>query len=560
MDFLNRLPIGIQDFEKLREENCFFVDKTGLLYKLVHSGNGYFFCRPRYFGKTLFVSMLEAYFRGRRDLFEGLAIENMEKEWNSCEVIRIDFSSGLYSSDGSIEAALEFILEKYEEIYGKMPDSLSAHTTYGRRFERLIQKAYEKSGKPIAVLIDDYDKPVLDATFTDTEIHNMEVLREFYSVLRGNDFYLKFVFVTGISKFASVNIFNGTDQLKDISTYPAFSDLCGFSEIDVHRLLSTAKGLKSESRKKGKSGEKKSMDKESDEENVSEGQSVNASQVFSILDQWYGGYRFADDGDMLFNPYSIMNCLDFNSAEAFASNDIRHQFWIQTGQPNVLISMLKKRQYDIFNILYGIKVDREELMEYRWTEDDLLPLIYQSGYLTRTSDDENGFVMLAMPNAEIVEGMVKALLAEFTNIGSISKSSAEIEQMRYLLSTKNLAGFIVRFESALENVNFGSNPDYEYIGKLVFHIIANLVGKDVSSDTNSDVMFTVDSRDGSPIGYVFQLKVDKGLDLDEVKEDAFARIEERGFASRFEAQDIPCKKVVLIFNPKKIGVAGWTSK
>ncbi|MBQ2601005.1 MAG: AAA family ATPase [Treponema sp.] len=560
MDFLNRLPIGIQDFEKLREEGCFFVDKTGLLYKLVHSGNGYFFCRPRYFGKTLFVSMLEAYFRGRRDLFEGLAIESMEKEWNGCEVLRVDFSSGLYRDSGTVEAGIEAFLQGYEEIYGK-PE---VHTTYGRRFERLIQEAYKKSGKPVAVLVDDYDKPVLDALFTGMETHNMDVLREFYSALCGNDFYLKFVFVTGISKFASVNIFNGKNQLKDISTYPAFSSLCGFSEMDVQRLLTTAKGLRAAPAKRGrgKASEKKNQDVEKPEETVTESDAemVGADQVFALLDRWYGGYRFSDDGDMLFNPYSIMNCLDFNAPENFASGDIRHQFWIQTGQPNVLVNMLKKNDYDLFSILYGIKVDREELMEYRWTENDVLPLIYQSGYLTRTTDDESGSVMLAMPNAEIAEGMIKALLSEFTGIGTISKSCTEIDQMKYLLSTKNVAGFIVRFEAALGEKKFGPKVDYEYVYKLAFHVIANLVGKEVSSDTNSDVMFSVDDRDGKPLGYVFQLKADKGLDLDEVKEDAFARIEERGFAERFDEQGIPCKKVVVVFSSKKGGVAGWTAK
>ena len=533
MDFLNRLPIGIQDFEKLREEGCFFVDKTGLMYKLVHSGNGYFFCRPRYFGKTMLVSMLDAYFRGRRDLFEGLAIEGMEKEWASCEVLRVDFSSGLYTGTGSLEAGIEAFLSRYEELYG----GPLCQATYGRRFERIIQEAYRKSGKPVAVLVDDYDKPVLDAIFTDMEPHNMEVLREFYSALRGNDFYLKFVFVTGITKFASVNIFNGSGQLKDISTYPAFGDLCGFSEMDVHRLLSTARGG---------SGESSST--------------VDGDSVFALIDRWYGGYRFSDDGDMLFNPYSVMNCLDFNDADAFASGDIRHQFWIQTGQPNVLVNMLRKKGYDIFSILYGLKVDREELMEYRWTEDDLVPLIYQSGYLTRTGDDENGTVMLAMPNAEIVEGMVKALLAEFTNAGTISRSGSEIEQLRGLLAARNVAGFIARFGSMFVGANMGPRPDYEYINKLVFHVVANLVGEDVSSDTNSDVMFTVDDGAGGAIGYVFQLKVDRGLALDDVKEDAFARIEEKGFAQRFNERGIPCKKVVLVFSTKKGGVAGWAAR
>lgn len=568
MEFFNRLPIGIQDFEKLREEDCFFVDKTDLMYKLVQEGDGYLLCRPRYFGKTMLVSMLESYFRGRRDLFEGLAVENMEKDWTCSEVLRIDFSSGEYSSEQALESGLESILSRYENEYGKSEIPL----TFGRRFERLIQLAYQKSGKPVVVLVDDYDKPILDVMFSEKESRNRELLEEFYSALNGNDFYLRFVFVTGISKFASLNIFNGTNQLKDISTYSSFSNICGFTEMDVHRLLSTAKGLVSENAKKGR-GKKSKAEKKSEEETVTNesessselvitnnGGLISADQVFAVLDKWYGGYRFAHDGDMLFNPYSIFNCLDANDEDAFSSGNILHQFWIKTGAPALMIKKLKKMNYDLFNILYGLKVDREELMEYRWNEFDILSLIYQSGYLTRTNDDEGELVQLAMPNAEIAEGMLKGLLSEFSKIGSISKSGIEIESMKKILAQKNVGAFINKFSSALEGMPVVRKADYEYLYKLGFHIISNLVGSDVSSDTNSDVMFTVDDGEGGLIGYIFQLKMDKGLDVDEVTEDAFARIEERDFAGRFEEQEIPCKKIVVVFSSEKGGVAGWSAK
>lgn len=568
MEFFNRLPIGIQDFEKLREEDCFFVDKTDLMYKLVQEGDGYLLCRPRYFGKTMLVSMLESYFRGRRDLFEGLAVENMEKDWTCSEVLRIDFSSGEYSSEQALESGLESILSRYENEYGKSEIPL----TFGRRFERLIQLAYQKSGKPVVVLVDDYDKPILDVMFSEKESRNKELLGEFYSALNGNDFYLRFVFVTGISKFASLNIFNGTNQLKDISTYSSFSNICGFTEMDVHRLLSTAKGLVSENAKKGR-GKKSKAEKKSEEETVTNesessselvitnnGGLISADQVFAVLDKWYGGYRFAHDGDMLFNPYSIFNCLDANDEDAFSSGNVLHQFWIKTGAPALMIKKLKKMNYDLFNILYGLKVDREELMEYRWNDSDILSLIYQSGYLTRTNDDEGELVQLAMPNAEIAEGMLKGLLSEFSKIGSISKSGIEIESMKKILAQKNVGAFINKFSSALEGMPVVRKSDYEYLYKLGFHIISNLVGSDVSSDTNSDVMFSVDDGEGGLIGYIFQLKMDKGLDVDEVTEDAFARIEERDFAGRFEEQEIPCKKIVVVFSSEKGGVAGWSAK
>lgn len=560
MDFLNRLPIGIQDFEKLREENCFFVDKTDLIYKLVNSGNSYFFCRPRLFGKTLLISMLESYFHGRRDLFEGLAIESMEKDWQNCTVLKIDFSTGLYKTPGALESSLEYFLSVNEEGFGRYPQQL----TYGKRFERVIREHYNKSGKPVVVLVDDYDKPILDSIFTEHEKHNRDVLEEFLSALNGNDFYLKFVFVTGITKFAAHNFFNAKNQLKDISTYAAFSELCGFSERDVHRLLTTAKNLKPVEEKKNKT-KKTKVDGEKSEETVTNSvENVSAEKVFELLDKWYGGYRFANDSDMIFNPHSILNCLDANECEDFLSGNIRHLFWVQTGNPYGLVKNLFDRDYELFNILYGIKVDREDLMEHNPEQNDLLSLVYQSGFLTRTGDDQGGTVHLAMPNKEVAEGMLKNLLLIFTSVGSISKSVTELEALKNLLATKNVGAFVKRFESILDfkKIKEITNKKIEYdaIYKFVFHVISNLIGEDVSSDTNSDVMFSVLDGDGNFQGYVFQLKSDMGLELSEVTEDAFTRIEEREFAQRFEEQGVPCKKVVIVFSSSKSGVSGWKAK
>ncbi|MBQ1794972.1 MAG: AAA family ATPase, partial [Treponema sp.] len=205
MDLKRKLPVGIQDFEKLREEGYLYVDKTDAIYNLVHSGSSYFFARPRCFGKTLLLSVIEAYFKGRKDLFEGLKIEKLEEEWQEYTVLKIDFSTDVYSTEGALEVTINTFLAEQEQRYGKHEE----RTTYAKRFEYIIQRAYETSGKPVVVLIDDYDKPILDAMFSPEESHNREVLRNFYSALNGNDYYLKFVFITGISKFASVNVFNG---------------------------------------------------------------------------------------------------------------------------------------------------------------------------------------------------------------------------------------------------------------------------------------------------------------------------------------------------------------
>ena len=229
MNESRKLPVGIHDFEKLRNENYLYVDKTPFLYRMVTSGCCYFLSRPRFFGKTLFLSTLEAYFRGRRDLFEGLAIMALEDEWQEYTVLTLDFSTNVYTAEGSLENVLNTFLTEQEERYGRHEERRS----YSSRFEYIIRRASETSGKPVVVLIDNYDKPVLDALFTPEETHNRDVLRDFYSALNGNDYYLKFVFMTGISKFASVNIFNGSNQFKDISAHRDFGGICGFTADEV---------------------------------------------------------------------------------------------------------------------------------------------------------------------------------------------------------------------------------------------------------------------------------------------------------------------------------------
>ncbi|MBP5175737.1 MAG: AAA family ATPase [Treponema sp.] len=535
MDFRKKLPVGIQDFEKLKEEGCVLIDSTELMMRLVRDGNAYMLCRPRYFGKSLLVSQLASYFRGRRDLFEGLAAEGIEKEWIEYSVITLDFSSGVYSSEGKLSSAVDYMLRGLEQTY-RISDAASS---FSDRFSGIIRAAYQKSGRPVVVLVDDFDKPILDAVFTPQETENREILRELYGALSGNDFYLKFVFFAGISKFSSVNIFNGTLQLKDISENPVYGTLCGFTAADVQSIIAEAE-----------------IPESSDPD-----QSLDAEKIFDVVDRWYGGYRFSAGGEVVYNPYSVMCCLDFNSPSAFLSGEIRHQFWIQTGQPTMLVRMLLKNKWDLFNMLYGLKVDREELMEYQWTENDMLSLVYQAGYLT-CGEGEGRLVQLSMPNAEVVEGMLKAMLCRFTSIGGISRSGTELESMRSFLASRNVGGFISKFEQAIQSLPLikEDRVECEYVFKMAFHVIANLIGTGVTSDSNSDVMLRVKDGEGKSTGYIFELKADKGVALAEVAADAFLSIESRGYEEVFTKDEIECRKVCIVFSSDGSGIAGWMSK
>ena len=547
MEFNCRLPIGVRDFEKLREDGYLYVDKTDLIYKLVHSGSSYFLSRPRSFGKSLLLSTLEAYFKGRRDLFQGLAIESMEKEWALHTVIKIDFSSSVYSRQGSLEDELDAILSEYEEIYGRQ----EWNHTYGRRLHSIIQRAYEKHGKPVALLVDDYDRPVIDALFSDLREHNSQILEELFAAITSNDFYLKFVFITGISKTASDNYIRGSMQTRDISLYPAYGALCGITPPELENTLQALTAVQEKSQRK----------KDAVEEAEPDGPAVETDVIFDVLDRCFGGYRFAPEAEMVYNPYSIWMALDFNSERDFSDGQIMHSSWMELGRPDALVDLLIKREYDLFNIIYGTELPRNKLVEYNPNSKNLLPLLFQAGYLTINGG--NAVTLFSsMPNAEVVEGILEAMLPHFARIESGSTSTALLSSFESLLRNKNVGGFISRLQETIINPYSDTKRfNDEYMFKLLFHIIANLLGTDVSSGiTSSDIMFRVSDGEGDWLTYIFALKMDKGLAIQEVTEDAFARIEEKGYEEQMAVDKKKCVKVVVVFSSEKGGIAGWTAK
>lgn len=546
MDFNCKLPIGVRDFEKLREDGYLYVDKTDLIYKLVHSGSTFFLCRPRSFGKSLLLSTLEAYFKGRRDLFQGLAIESMEKEWALHTVIKLDFSSSVYSRQGSLEDELDSILSEYEQVYGHQ----EWDHTYGRRLHSIIQRAYEKHGKPVALLVDDYDRPIIDALFSEVREHNAQILEELFAAISSNDFYLKFVFITGISKTASENFIRGSMQTRDISLYPAYGSLCGITPPELESALQTLTAIR-----------EKSQRKKNAEEEESELPAVETGAIFDALDRCFGGYRFAPEAEMVYNPYSIWTALDYNSEADFTSGQILHSSWLELGRPDALVDLLVRREYDLFNIIYGTELPRIKLIEYNPSSRNLLPLLFQAGYLT-ISGGNSVMLYASMPNAEVVEGILESMLPHFARIESGSTSTALLSSFESLLRNKNVGGFITKLQETIVNPYSDKKLfNDEYMFKLLFHIIANLLGTDVSSGiTSSDIMFRVADGEGGWISYIFALKMDKGLAIQEVTEDAFARIEEKGYEEQMAAGESKCVKVVVVFSSEKGGIAGWTAK
>lgn len=378
-----KLPIGIQDFAKLQNEGYLYVDKTALIYRLVKAGNPTFLSRPRRFGKSLLLSTLEAYFLGKKELFEGLAIERLEKDWKVYPVLYLSLNAKFYDSKEALQEILDDQLLEWETLYGV--DDVKASSNYEGRFMQVIRRAFETTGRRVVVLIDEYDKPLLRSMMND-ELHNWfrEMLTAFYTVLKDADRYLQFVFITGVTKFAQLGIFSNLNQLMDISMNPDYATICGMTRDEIiHAFKPELEAL----------GEKNRLSYE---------------QTVTELTRRYDGYHFTEfQEEGVFNPFSLLNAL---SQKRF------YNYWFATGTPTLLAEMLKKTDYD-FRKLDGIEVPAAALFDYRADFKNPLPIIYQSGYLTiKGYDEQVNFYRLGYPNAEVEYGWLNFLAPYYTPV------------------------------------------------------------------------------------------------------------------------------------------------
>ena len=375
--FPRKMPIGIQSFEKLRRENYVYVDKTALIYKLVSTSNPYFLSRPRRFGKSLLLSTMEAYFLGKRDLFKGLAIERFETEWNTHAVLHLDLNAEKYDSTERLHDMLERQLQKWEETY----ETGGKGITHSGRFMEVIQKAYEKTGRGVVVLIDEYDKPLLNS-FQDEELQRAfrDTLTAFYTVLKSADQWLRFVFITGVTKFAQMGIFSNLNQLVDISLTRPYASLCGITLEEIEATF------------------------EPEIEQLMESHGLPREELLAQLTRRYDGYRFSPGNvARMFNPFSllsVMTFLDFGN------------YWFSTGTPTFLTEMLKKTDFDLRE-LDGIEVSAASLSDDRANINNPVPMIYQSGYLTIKAYDERFQIFtLGFPNDEVEYGFLNFVMKE----------------------------------------------------------------------------------------------------------------------------------------------------
>ena len=376
-----KLPIGIQTFEKMRAEGCLYVDKTAIIYQIAATKVPYFLSRPRRFGKSLLISTFEAYFQGRKDLFEGLAIEKLETKWEQYPVLHLDLNAKKYETAADLVAMLNQYLEKWEAVYGDEKKDRSPE----ERFSYIIEQAYLKTGKGVVVLVDEYDKPLLQALLDENLLDEYRrILKAFYGVLKSSDRYLRFVFLTGVTKFAQVSVFSDLNQLNDISLDFAYATLCGITKEELGSTFVP------------------------ELERQAAVNDMTSEAVMEMMTRRYDGYHFHPKGAGVFNPFSVLNSF---SKQEFGS------YWFQTGTPTFLVELLKESDYDLRTLIDGIEASASSFMEYRVDANNPIPLIYQSGYLTiKDYDKEFQLYRLAFPNDEVRYGFLNFLVPYYTPV------------------------------------------------------------------------------------------------------------------------------------------------
>ena len=372
-------PVGIQNFESLRNDGYFYVDKTELMYRLVKTGRYYFLSRPRRFGKSLLISTLEAYFQGKKELFEGLAVYGLEKEWKRYPVIHLDLNAKKFDTEEDLIRLIDRQLLVYEALYGSVPTD----KTVDDRFVSLIRNAATKTGERVVILVDEYDKPMLQAIGNDslqTEYRN--TLKAFYGVLKSMDGYIRFALLTGVTKFGKVSVFSDLNNLEDISRNPDYSDICGISEKELLDNFS---------------------------EDIQELAGANGQtyeQACAQLKEDYDGYHFCPDSIGIYNPFSLLNTF---KSRRYGS------YWFETGTPTYLVELLKKSNYDLEEMSHVETND--DILDSIFTDDNPIPVIYQSGYLTiKEYDRRFGMYTLGFPNREVEDGFMNFLLPYYAGI------------------------------------------------------------------------------------------------------------------------------------------------
>ena len=512
---LKRLPVGIQTFEKIIEGDYLYIDKTEYIWNMIHLGSYIFLSRPRRFGKSLLVSTLQAYFEGRKDLFKGLFIETVEKEWTEYPILRFSLSTAKHCNKEELLLELSNKLTHYEAIYGK---GAADEVKPNQRLKGIIERAYKKTGKKVVVLIDEYDAPLLDVVHEEKTLPVLRnVMRNFYSPLKASDPYLQFVFLTGITKFSQLSIFSELNNLKNISMLTDYAGVCGITKEEMIAAMSDYI------------------------DDFAEAQEITREEAIEGLKRQYDGYHFTWPSPDIYNPFSLLN--------AFQDHDYTN-YWFGSGTPTYLIEMLRK-----FNV---VPSDMNKMQTLASDFDaptenmaSITPLLYQSGYVTiKDFNRATRLYTLDIPNTEIRVGLMDSLLPNYVSMRK-EAGNTTIAKMYLALLNDNLDEMFSLLQTYLLTVPYCDNANSEGHYQQLLYVIFSLFGRYVDVEVHT------------PTGRVdIVMKTDKALYLFELKlnmsaQAAMKQIDLKDYASKFALSGLPIVKVGINFDPERRTIGDW---
>ena len=511
---MTKYPIGIQNFQKLREDGYVYVDKTALVYELASSGSYYFLSRPRRFGKSLLVSTLEAYYQGKKGLFKGLAIEKLEQDWKNYPVFHLDLNTGKYTEPEALESSIGWHFSLWEKEYGLSDEGLPLSD----RFKAIIRKAYEQTGQKVVILVDEYDKPLLEAIGNEAlQDDYRKTLKSVYGVAKSMDAYIQFAFFTGVTKFSKVSVFSDLNNLEDISLSESYVDICGVTEKEIHNIF------------------------DEEVEAMADKRGIDKATCYQKLKENYDGYHFKEGSVGVYNPFSLLKAL---------KNQEFKDYWFETGTPTFLVETLKRNDYELENLTRE-EVTADLLGSLDSIDKNPLPLLYQSGYLTiKDYDADFDTYLLGFPNGEVERGFTKFLFRYYAPI-RIDQTDSFVKYFTIEVRNGQPEKFMPRLEA------FFAGQDYQVVGdtEIYFHNVTSLIFKMLGFYTNVE-RHTTDGRMDMLVQtndyiYIFEFKIDKSAD------EALAQIEDKQYAKPFETDSRKLYKVGVNFSSSTKRMEGW---
>ena len=514
-ELVNRYPVGIQTFEKIREEKYLYVDKTKYIVDFRRKGMSYIFLsRPRRFGKSLFASTLQAYFEGRKELFDGLAIAEYEQEWVRHPVLHFDLSGAKHVGADALNNYLNLQLLPYEERYGKGQDEILPN----ERLDGIVKRAYELTGQKAVIIIDEYDAPLLDVVHERENLRTLRlIMQNFYSPIKKLDPYLEFTFITGITKFSQLSIFSELNNLDNISMLDQYSAICGISKSELTSVMNP------------------------DIEGLGMALGLSYEETLEELRKYYDGYHFSEHSEDVFNPFSLIRALNGQKIEAY---------WFGSGTPSYLIKSLQKYHVNVMDIeSKSCDVDDFNVSPEQMTS--ALPLLYQSGYLTiKKYNPISHRYSLGYPNMEVRIGMLKSLAPNYLSPVSVDNNGL-VGDMIEMLYDGDVEGSMVRLKAYLASISNRLSNKSERDFQTVFYLIFNLMGAYMRVEENSAigradaVVYMPDAV------YVFELKYDGSA------EDAIRQIDEKGYLIPYSAEGKRLYKIGVNYDSNQRTITDW---